>query len=122
MSPDGRKPQRRQADEVPQITGLRFLPDRAPADLVNMSPIGLLAESSTRLRVGSDVTVLFEGGFEPQTVTGRVARCEVAAMAPDGVLRYRVGIEFDATLDLDGSSVILTAPLLAASPAVRNRW
>ena len=122
MSPDGRKPERRRADEVPQITGLRFLPDRAPADLVNMSPLGLLAESAMRLRVGSEVAVLFEGGFQPQTITGRVARCEVAAMAPDGTLRYRVGIEFDTMLDMDGSTVVLSPPPSEPAPTARNRW
>jgi hypothetical protein len=122
VSPDPRKSERRRADEVPHITGLRFLPDRAPAELVNMSPIGLLAESSTRLRVGSDVTVLFEGGFEPSSMAGRVARCEVAAMAPDGTLRYRIAIEFDATVRLSGASEPLPASPDDAAPVARNRW
>lgn len=111
---------RRPATAVPGIAGLRFLPDRVPASLVNISPTGLLAESGTPQRVGSDTAVLFEGGFEPDTVSGRVARCEVAVMGSDGLLRYLIGVEFDAVLALDNETTQVT--VAADSDTVRNRW
>ena len=121
MRPDtAGSPRRRPAIAVTDITGLRFLPDRAPASPVNISPTGLLAECSTSLRVGSDIAVLFEGRFEPDTITGRVARCEVAVMGPDGLLRYLIGVEFDSALDVGGDAMQRTAPPDAGH--VKNRW
>src|SRR5688500_6782702 len=119
MTTDAGNPGRRLATEVPGITGLRFLPDRTAASLVNISATGLLVECSTPLRVGSDTAVLFEGGFAPDTVAGRVARCEVAVMERDGLLRYLIGIEFHVPLALDHE-----APKAAAPEAARvsNRW
>ena len=67
------------AEAVPEITGLRFLPQDTRGDLLNISSSGLLAESAGRLTVGQAAIVHFEGGFSPRDVTGRVARCEVAA-------------------------------------------
>ena len=114
---------RRRTTTVRDITGLRFLPDQAPGSLVNISQTGLLAETAMRCRVGGDITVAFEGGFEPETVTGRVARCEVAVMAPDGLLRYHVGVEFDSPLDLeddeDTQQITTPAPRQAKK---KNRW
>jgi len=110
----------RRVPALPEITGLRFLPERTPASLVNMSQTGLLAESTMRLRVGSDITVAFEGGFKPDTIAGRVARCEVAVMALDGQLRYHTAVEFNAALDFeDGDD---TAAPSATLVTVRNRW
>ena len=106
-----------------EITGLRFLPEHAPATLVNMSQTGLLAESAMRCRVGGEITLSFEGGFEPDTVTGRVARCEVAVMAPDGLLRYHVGVEFDAPLDFEDDEDTQQIDATVVRPAAaRNRW
>jgi hypothetical protein len=111
---------RRPAIAVAGIKSLRFMPDGAEASLLNISPTGLLAESGTRQRVGAGVEVVFQGGFEPSTVTGRVARCEVALMGRDGSLKYHIAMEFDALLELDGE-----ARRRASAPAqreVRNRW
>lgn len=105
---------------VPGITGVRFLPQRTEATLVNISPSGLLVESIAKYQVGSVADVLFEGGFTPSTAGGRVVRCEVAVMGRDGVLRYYIGIEFDVPLDL-GEVVEDSAPPPAAAN-VRNRW
>ena len=119
----GARPSRRRTVSVREITGLRFLPEHAPATLVNMSRTGLLAESAMRCRVGADITLLFEGGFEPGTVTGRVARCEVAVMGPDGLLRYHVGVEFDALLEFDDDDD--TQRIDAPAPRLTkniNRW
>ena len=121
MSPDpAASSDRRSATAVPGITALRFLPDRTAASLVNISPTGLLAESGAPARVGSPAILSFEGGFTPETVTGRVARCEVAAMGPDGLLRYLVGVEFDSPLEFGD-----VPPGRAPGPVpatISNRW
>ena len=105
---------------MPGITGLRFLPDRTAATLVNISPSGLLVETAEKYRVGSEATILFEGGFTPSNASGRVVRCEVAVMGRDGVLRYHIAIEFNSPLDL-GDAVEGSAPA-PVSAAARNRW
>lgn len=134
-SADHRKPLRRPAAAVSSITGLRFSPHGAEASLVNISTTGLLAECTMRLKVGSPLQVLFEGGFSPNSAQGRVARCEVAAMGRDSVLRYHIGIEFNSPIVLDDVSVEpaetelaadeYTGPIPDSSPVrdlVRNRW
>ncbi|MBM3818386.1 MAG: hypothetical protein FJW14_05125 [Acidimicrobiia bacterium] len=113
----------RRTSSVREITGLRFLPDDAPGVLVNISQTGVLAETAMRCRVGGAITVAFEGGFEPATVTGRVARCEVAVMGPDGLLRYHVGVEFDSPLDVEDDQD--TQEIRTAGPrptTKKNRW
>jgi hypothetical protein len=100
------------------ITGLRFVAQGATAQLVNMSPTGLLAETAAKLLVGTPTVVAFEGGFTPATVAGRVVRCEVAVMTRDGELRYHIAVEFDSTLHFDEAED--TAPV--PSPHLRNRW
>jgi hypothetical protein len=107
---------------VPGITGLRFLPQRTEATLVNISPSGVLVETAEKYRVGSETSVMFEGGFTPPTARGRIVRCEVAVMGRDGVLRYHIAIEFDSPLTL-GAALEDSAPAPAsAAAAVRNRW
>ena len=113
-------PARRPGDAVPQITGLSFLPENTEAALLNISPTGLLAESTARFHVGRAAIVQFQGTFAPQVVNGRVARCEVAVMKADGSLRYHIAIEFDVPLALDAPSA-----RRAGTPvpqAIRNRW
>jgi hypothetical protein len=119
MKMESGSPKRRSA-EVPGITGLRLLPGGAEASLVNISPTGLLADSPARMRVGAAVQVAFEGGFSPASVTGRVSRCEVAVMGRDGLLRYRIAIEFDSMIPFDDQAGQSAAA--PASKAVRNRW
>jgi hypothetical protein len=84
------------------------------------------------------VTILFEGDFSPASVASRVARCAVSAMGSDGLLRYHIGIAFNAPITLDDALVRESAraeqpPALAESGApapaptpvpsgVRNRW
>ena len=137
MSPaDISKSVRRPAASVPSITGLRLSPHGVEASLVDISPTGLLAECTVRLKVGSPVQVLFEGGFSPSTAPGRVARCEVAAMGRDSVLRYHIGVGFISPIALDDEvaesakvelapEASLAIPVPAPSPVhapVRNRW
>ena len=116
----GGGPARLDPTAVTGITGLRFLPSRTAATLVNISPSGLLVETAEKYRVGSEAAILFEGGFEPSTASGRVVRCEVAVMGRDGVLRYHIAIEFSAPLDL-GDALEERAPAPVSAPA-RNRW
>lgn len=126
---------RRPASQVPTITGLRLSPHGAEAKLVDISTTGLLAVCTSRLKVGSSVAVLFEGGFASSSVVGRIARCAVAAMGRDGVLRYHVGISFNKPIVLEPEpepepsvAQSLAAPpteLLTPAPVVpvvRNRW
>jgi len=134
------------AAQIPSITGLRLSPHGTDAKLINISTSGLLAECSSRLKVGSTVAVLFEGTFSESSVVGRIARCEVSTMGKDGVLRYHIGIDFNKPINLDqwaqpedaaadaqpaadaGADpgrphpVAVAAPAPAAPPVVRNRW
>ena len=124
---------RRPASHVPSITGLRLSPHGAEAKLVDISTTGLLAECTSRLKVGSSVAVLFEGSFSVSSAVGRIARCAVASMGRDGVLRYHVGISFNQPIALEpepepvevieaaspDSDVPASVPV---PPALRNRW
>ncbi len=121
MTAESPNQRRLRTGEVAGITGVRLHPPGSPAQIVNISPTGLLAESAAKLRVGTTLQVEFEGGFTPHAVGGRVVRCEVAAMERDGILRYHIGIDFDAQLPLHAAR----GPEPAAPPPardVRNRW
>lgn len=104
------------------ITGIRLHPPGSPAQLVNISPTGLLAESPAKLRVGTSLQVEFEGGFTPHLASGRVVRCEVAAMERDGILRYHIGIDFDSHLPLAAADRGAEPAAPPAARDVRNRW
>jgi hypothetical protein len=127
---------RRLASQVPSIAGLRLFPYGANATLVNISTSGLLAECTVGLKAGSLVTVLFEGGFSPESIACRVVRCAVSAVG-QGRLCYHVGIAFNATiapdLTLERSAQAEKPPRFAdsnvslpvstpAPPVARNRW
>jgi hypothetical protein len=92
---------RRLASQVPSIAGLRLSPYGANATLVNISISGLLAECTVGLKTGSQVTVMFDGDFLPASIASQVIRCAVSAMGSDGLLRYQVGIVFNAPIALD---------------------
>lgn len=126
---------RRLASQVPLIAGLRLSPHGADATLVNISTTGLLAECTVGLRTGSLVTVLFEGGFSPESIVCRVVRCSVSAVGRESVY-YHVGIAFNATMPdsaLEGSARAgkprqfaesdVPPPVSTPVPPVgRNRW
>jgi hypothetical protein len=113
----------RRALTIADITGLRLGAEGAPAALVNISQTGLLAESALRCRVGTDILVSFDGGFEPATIAARVARCEVAAVGADGLLRYQVAVEFESPLPIEDDDATEEIESPAARPAsARNRW
>ena len=115
------------AAAVPSVTNLRLSPHGTDATLVNISATGLLAECPMRLKVGSAVTVSFEGTFQPSAAAGRVVRCAVAAMGKGGSLLYHVGIGFNASIPLDAvvgapEPVAAAAESAPAHAAVCNRW
>jgi hypothetical protein len=93
------------------------------AMLVNISNRGVLAESISRIPVGSPVEVGFLGSFDPKTAKGRVARCEVAVMGSDGLLRYHLAIEFDDAISFgDEVAPKPEPPPVQVPPGPRNRW
>jgi PilZ domain-containing protein len=98
---DGRNSPRLLAAQVPSITGIRLRPFGADAKLVNISAGGVLVECVSRLRLGTAVTVVFDGSFTPAMADGRVVRGTVANVGKDGVLRYHVGIAFHNPIPLD---------------------
>jgi len=126
------------ASAFPEIRGIRLEPPDVAATLVNLSASGILVECTSRQAPGRPVTVHFGGIFRPSSIESRVVRCEVAGIAPDGSLRYHLGLAFDTSIALpervDDSGVDARAdalsapPLVAASagapaaPVLRNRW
>ena len=105
-----------QASDIPSITGLRFSPHGAEAKLVNISTSGLLAECALRLKVGSSVSVQFEGTFSSAAAAGRIARCEVSTMK-SGTLMYHIGIDFNNPIDLGGAQGAAPAAEAKRAPA-----
>jgi hypothetical protein len=116
---------RRVADECPWITGVR-LSQGGEAALVNISWSGLMARCPKRLLPGAAVTVTFSGTFSPSVVRGRVARCEVGGIGPDGSIHYKIGIGFDEPISLpDEDRAPTPEPELletASQIPVENRW
>jgi hypothetical protein len=125
---------RQRASRVPEITGVRVTPIGGEAMLVNISASGVLVECGTRVASSTAVTVSFDGTFKPASVNGRVARCVVARIGSDGLIRYHLGIAFNHMIEFDvpeedsPEPPPATPPLPpdaerpAASPEVRNRW
>jgi hypothetical protein len=58
----------------------------------------VLVEGRTRFVPGTRVTVVFDGGFTPAQVKGKIVRCQVSSIH-DGSLRYQSGIQFDKKLE-----------------------
>jgi len=119
------------ASHVPSITGVRLAPNDVEATLMNISTHGVAVECGRRFLPKSEVTVCVEGTFEPSSIAGRVARCAVVGIGPDGGLRYQVGIAFAHPIDLaDTPSPVPPrpeTPRLRPAPAkdpptLRNRW
>ena len=97
LQADSRIEPRFPATAVPTITSLRLSPGDT-AELVNISRSGVLVQGRTRFVPGTRITVLFDGGFSPARMKGKVVRCYVASIS-DGILRYQSGIQFDNRLD-----------------------
>ncbi len=126
---------RQRASRVPEITGVRLAPIGGEAVLVNISASGVLVECGTRVASSTTVTVLFDGTFKPASVEGRVARCVVARIGSDGLIRYHLGIAFSHMIDFDvpepevrpeqppaSPPALPDAVPPAAPPEARNRW
>ena len=129
------------ASAFPGIKGVRVTPPDAAASLVNLSETGALVECAGRPPLSGAVTVRFAGTFVPASIQARVVRCEVAGIAPNGALRYHLGLAFVDRITLpddveDTQDARAAEPAeaelaaAAASPAValvrtpilRNRW
>ena len=128
-----------QASAVPSITGVRLSPFGADATLLNISKSGVLVECTSRIRLGTAVTTVFDGTFAPSSVEGRVARSSVAGVSKTGALRYQIGIAFTQPIALETAAPAAaaaaspqpeaapqqapSAPSAApAPPALFNRW
>jgi hypothetical protein len=98
---EARSAPRLPASAVPGITGVRLSPHGADATMLNISTTGVLVECTSRLRIGTAVTTLFDGTFSPSSVEGRVSRSTVSNMSKDGVLRYQIGIAFLSPIALE---------------------
>jgi PilZ domain len=104
------------ASAVPAITSVRLSPGDA-VELVNISKSGVLVEGRTRFVPGTRVTVIFDGGFTPANVKGKVVRCQVSSIS-GGALRYQSGIQFDTKLDHLDPQLPAGVPEVAAAPRV----
>jgi PilZ domain-containing protein len=96
---------RRPASTVPGIKGVRLSPHGSEATLMNISASGILVECTSRLRLGTAVTTVFDGTFSPATIEGRVARSSVANVSKKGVLQYHIGIAFNKPIALEAAPV-----------------
>jgi hypothetical protein len=122
---ENRSAARYSAALVPSIAAVRISPHGADATLLNISTRGVLVECTSRFRLGTAVTVVFEGTFSPSSVAGRVARISVSTMSANGVLRYHVGVEFGAPIALPigvgapagGAAAQRPQPVASAQPA-----
>jgi hypothetical protein len=127
------------ASAFPGIKGVRLTPPDAAATLVNLSETGALVECAGRPPLSGTVTVHVAGTFVPASMRARVVRCEVAGIAPNGSLRYHLGLAFteritlpDVLEDDDEAQAAAAVPpvVLAAAaataaadvPVLRNRW
>ena len=103
------------ATAVPTITSMRLSPGDT-VELVNISRSGVLVEGRTRFVPGTRVTVLFDGGFSPARMKGKVVRSLVSSIN-DGVLLYRSGIQFENRLDTNPGDMAVALPGLPNPPA-----
>jgi hypothetical protein len=79
-------------------TRVRLRPGRDAA-LVNLAKEGVLVESNARLHPGSPIVLQLIGPASATLISGRVLRCQVAALEPEAV-RYSGAISFDGAIDL----------------------
>ena len=119
---DSRIDPRFPATAVPAITSMKLSPGDT-VDLLNISRSGVLVEGRTRFVPGTRITVLFDGGFSPARIKGKVVRSYVSSIK-DGMLRYHSGIQFDNRLDSNPAEVTVTLSVpnppdgLSTEPAV----
>jgi hypothetical protein len=127
---ENRRAVRKAATLVPTIKGVRLSPAGGEAVLVNISATGVLVRCMTRLRPDTAVTVVFDGGFSPTSVPGRIVRSVVAQIDGSGKLWFDLGIAFRKPIAFDDAPSPIEVPLPAPpaqaalevpGPAV-NRW
>ena len=103
------------ATAVPTITSMKLSPGDT-VELVNISRSGVLVEGRMRFVPGTRITVIFEGGFSPARVKGKVIRCQVSSIN-DATLCYRSGIQFETRLDCNPGEMAVAQPALPNPPA-----
>ena len=108
------------ASAVPTIKGVRLSPHGTEATLLNISASGCLVECTSRIRLGTAVTTVFEGTFSPSTIEGRVARSSVANVSKKGVLQYHIGIAFNSRIAIGEPIAVKPAPAVEPAPAAAN--
>jgi hypothetical protein len=118
---------RQPAALMPSITSLRLSPGGGEASLVNISSTGALVRCSTRLLPGTAVTVLFEGGFSPESIKSKVVRCFVADICRPAGLSYHIGLHFNSPIQLEEHPVETRqaeapVPSPPVAPILENRW
>jgi hypothetical protein len=96
------------ATAVPSITSLRLSPGDT-VKLINISRSGVLVEGSTRFVPGTRISVLFEGGFSPARMKGKVVRCHVSSIN-GGTLCYQSGIQFENRLETNPGEMTVALP------------
>ena len=101
------------ASAVPTITSMRLSPGDT-VELLDISRSGALVEGCTRFVPGTRITVLFEGGFSPARIKGKVIRCHVSSIN-NGTLRYQSGIQFENRLDSNPGEIAAAPPRLPDS-------
>jgi hypothetical protein len=111
---DSRIEPRFPATAVPTITSLKLSPGDT-VELVNISRSGVLVEGRTRFVPGTRITVLFDGGFSPARMKGKVVRSHVSSIN-DGVLIYQSGIQFENRLDTNPGEMVVALPGLPDPP------
>jgi hypothetical protein len=84
---------RKPIDQIPRFGPVRISAEEV--EVLNASQGGLLIESPLRLTPGSENAVELSLAEAPRRVRGRIVRCEVKALAPEGP-RYRIAIAFNA--------------------------
>ena len=111
---DSRIDPRFPATAVPTITAMKLLPGDT-VDLLNISRSGALVEGRTRFVPGTRITVIFEGGFSPARIKGKVVRSYVSSIK-DGMLRYHSGIQFESRLEINPAEMTVAVPVLPTPP------
>jgi PilZ domain len=115
---DSRIDPRFPATAVSTITSMKLSPGDT-VELLNISRSGVLVEGRTRFVPGTRITVLFDGGFAPARVKGKVVRSYVSSIS-DGMLRYHSGIQFDNRLDSNPGEMAVAQPALPNPPGGLN--
>src|SRR5262245_54073033 len=104
------------AATVPGITGMRLSPGDA-VSLVNISASGVLIEGKTRFVPWTRLTVIFEGPRAPDSVKGRVVRCQVSSIGGRGSLHYQSAIAFETRIEVPIDEAATVAPSIESTPS-----